>query len=159
MGGRDPDATQVTDGPVAELALSYGRLITYIAEDLICLARTDGVLLIGVAGPLVQVGAVDDIAQHVLAPLGHFVGDDVGRDVSLGFVLMVVLLVQPLFVEAKAHHGEKLTPLSSNAGNWMITSEVFLCCKKRTFARTSPLFFSCSPKRITSGKSTRVPAM
>lgn len=82
-------------------------LITYIAEDLICLARTDGVLLIGVAGPLVQVGAVDDIAQHVLAPLGHFVGDDVGWEVSLGFVLMVVLLVQPLFVEAKARHGEK----------------------------------------------------
>lgn len=77
------------------------------------------------ACPLVQVGAVDDVAQHVLAPLGHFVGDDVGRDVGLGFALMVVLLVQPLCVETKARHGEKLTPLLCNAGDWMITSGVF----------------------------------
>lgn len=69
---------------------------TYITENLICLARTYSILLLGVAGPLVQVGAVEDVAQHVLAPLGHFIGDSVRRDVSLGFGLMVVLLVQSL---------------------------------------------------------------
>lgn len=75
------------------------ELITYVTENLICLARADGVLLFRVAGPLVQVGAVDDVTQHVLAPLGHFIGDDVRRDVSLGFALMVALLVQSLYVE------------------------------------------------------------
>lgn len=104
-------------------------LITYITENLIGLARTDSVLLFGVAGPLVQVGAVDDVAQHVLAPLGHFIGDGVGRDVSLDFALMVVLLVQSLFVKKNGTSQEKLTPLSSHAGNWMKKYACFVCCK------------------------------
>lgn len=69
---------------------------TYITEDLIGLAGADGVLLIGMAGPLVQVGAVQDVTQHVLAPLGDLVGDDVGWDVGLGLVMIVVLMVEPL---------------------------------------------------------------
>lgn len=67
-----------------------------------------------------QVGAVDDVTQHVLAPLGHFVGDGVGWDMSLGFGLMVVLLVQSLSRKNARH----LPPLSGIAGNWMIKSYV-----------------------------------
>lgn len=43
-----------------------------------------------------EVGAVEDVAQHVLAALGHLVGDDVSREVDFGLGLMVVLLVEPL---------------------------------------------------------------
>lgn len=106
------------------------RKITYITENLICLARADSVLLLGVAGPLVQVGAVDDVAQHVLAPLGHFIGNGVGRDVSLGFALVVALLVQSLFVEKNGTSREELTLSSSNAGHWMIKTYV-LCVVSR----------------------------
>lgn len=72
------------------------RRTTYIAENLIGLPGPDGVLLLWVARPLVQVGAVQDIAQHVLAPLGHLVSDDVRREVDFGLGLVVVLLVDPL---------------------------------------------------------------
>lgn len=73
------------------------RRRTYITEDFVGLAGTDGVLLVGVASPLVQVGAVENITQHVLAPLSYLVSDDVRWDVDLGLGLMVVLLVDPLF--------------------------------------------------------------
>lgn len=43
-----------------------------------------------------QVGSVDDVAQHVLAALGYPVSDDVGWEVGLGLALMVALLVEPL---------------------------------------------------------------
>jgi len=49
-----------------------------------------------VACPLVQVCAVEDVAQHVLAALSNLVGDDVGWEVVLGFVVVVVLCVDPL---------------------------------------------------------------
>lgn len=104
-------------------------LITYVAENLICLARADGVLLFGVAGPLVQVGAVDDVAQHVLAPLGHFIGDGVGRDVSLGFALVVVLLVQSLFVEKKWH----IVGKNQHHCRVMRVIGCFVFCKQRRF--------------------------
>lgn len=70
--------------------------MTYITENLIGLAGTNGILLVRMTSPLVQVGTVDDIAQHVLAPLGDLVSDDVGWDVGLSLALMVVLLVEPL---------------------------------------------------------------
>lgn len=70
--------------------------MTYITENLIGLAGTNGVLLVRMAGPLVQVGAVDDVTQHILASLGHSVGDDVRWDVCLCLALMVVLLVESL---------------------------------------------------------------
>lgn len=71
-------------------------LVEHVAENLIGLAGTDGVLLIRMASPLVQVGAVDDVAQHVLAPLGDLVSDDVGWDVGLGLAMMVVFMVESL---------------------------------------------------------------
>lgn len=71
-------------------------LLTYITENLIGLAGTNGVLLVRMAGPLVQVGAVDDVTQHILASLSHLVGDDVRWDVCLCLALMVVLLVESL---------------------------------------------------------------
>ena len=43
-----------------------------------------------------QVGAVDDIAQHILATLGYLVTNHVGWDVGPGLGLMVVLVVEPL---------------------------------------------------------------
>ncbi|KAF3843599.1 hypothetical protein F7725_002448 [Dissostichus mawsoni] len=52
--------------------------------DLVGLAGADEVLLLGVAGPLVQVGPVEHLAQHVLAALSHLVSDDVRGDVVLG---------------------------------------------------------------------------
>lgn len=48
------------------------------------------------AGPLVQVGSIDDVTQHVLAPLGNLVADDVRWDVGLCLIVMVVLMVKPL---------------------------------------------------------------
>lgn len=72
------------------------KKITYITENLIGLSGTNGILLIRVASPLVQVGAVEDIAQHVLAPLGYLVSNNIRREVDLGLGLMVVLLVDPL---------------------------------------------------------------
>lgn len=71
-------------------------LVEHIAKNLIGLAGTDGILLIRMASPLVQVCAVDDITQHVLAPLGYLVSDDVGWDVGLGLAVMVIFLVEPL---------------------------------------------------------------
>lgn len=71
-------------------------LKTYITENLVGLAGTNGILLFRVASPLVQVGAVEDVAQHVLAVLGHLVSNNVGWEVDLGLALMVVLLVEPL---------------------------------------------------------------
>lgn len=78
-------------------AADVHRRRTYITEDFVGLAGTDGVLLFRVASPLVQVGAVKNITQHVLAPLSYLVSDDVGWDVDFGFGLIVVLLVDPLF--------------------------------------------------------------
>lgn len=75
---------------------SCRKKITYITENLIGLSGTNSVLLFWVASPLVQVGAVEDIAQHVLAPLGYLVSDNIRREVDLGLGLMVVLLVDPL---------------------------------------------------------------
>ena len=72
------------------------KRITYITENLIGLAGTNGVLLLGMAGPLVEVGAVEDLTQHILAPLSYLVSDDVRWDVGLGLGLMVVLVVLPL---------------------------------------------------------------
>lgn len=43
-----------------------------------------------------QVGSIEDITQHVLAPLGNLVADGVWWDVGLGLVVMVVLMVKPL---------------------------------------------------------------
>lgn len=69
---------------------------TYIAENLIGLAGTNGVFLVRMAGPLVQVGSIDDITQHVLAPLGNLVADGVWWDVGLRLIVVVVLMVKPL---------------------------------------------------------------
>lgn len=69
---------------------------TYIAQNLIGLAGTNGVFLVRMASPLVQVGSIDDITQHVLAPLGNLVADGVWWDVGLNLILMVVLMVKPL---------------------------------------------------------------
>lgn len=114
------------------------RKITYITENLIGLARADRVLLFGVAGPLVQVGAVDDVAQHVLAPLGYFIGNGIRRDVSLGFALVVALLVQSLFVEKNGTSREELTLSSSNAGHWMIKTYVLCVVSRGRFAVPVP---------------------
>lgn len=70
--------------------------MTYITENLIGLAGTDGVLLFRMTCPLVQVGAVQDIAKHVLVALSNPVKDDVRWNVGLGLGVMVVLLVEPL---------------------------------------------------------------
>lgn len=70
--------------------------MTYITENLIGLSGPDGVLLLWMARPLVQVGAVEDITQHVLATLSYLVGDDVRWEVDFGLGLVVVLLVDPL---------------------------------------------------------------
>lgn len=43
-----------------------------------------------------QVGSIDDVTQHVLAPLGNLVADDVRWDVGLCLIVMVVLMVKPL---------------------------------------------------------------
>lgn len=72
------------------------RRRTHIAENLVGLAGPDGVLLLWMAGPLVQVGTVENVAQHVLASLGDLVRDDVRRDVVLGLGLVIVLVVEPL---------------------------------------------------------------
>lgn len=52
------------------------------------------------ASPLVQVGSIDDITQHVLAALGNLVADDVWWDVGLCLIVMVVLMVKPLLRDA-----------------------------------------------------------
>lgn len=70
----------------------------YITEDLIVLAGTDCLLLLRRTCPLVQVGAVEDITQHVLTPLGHLVGNDIRWDVDLGLVAVVILVVEPLWM-------------------------------------------------------------
>lgn len=44
-----------------------------------------------------QVGAVDDITQHVLAALSDRVSDDVRWEVGLGLAEVVVLVVDPLW--------------------------------------------------------------
>lgn len=72
------------------------RKITYITENLVGFSGTNGVLLFWMTSPLVQVGAVEDVAQHVLAPLGYLVSDDVRWEVDLCLGLMVVFLVDPL---------------------------------------------------------------
>lgn len=72
--------------------------MAYITEYLVGLAGTDGVLLFWMAGPLVQVGAIQDVAQHVLTALSYLVSDDVGWDVVFSLRLMVVLLVDPLLM-------------------------------------------------------------
>lgn len=69
---------------------------TYITEYLVSLAGTDGILLLWMAGPLVQVGAIQDVAQHVLAALSYLISNDVGWNVVFGLGLMVVFLVDPL---------------------------------------------------------------
>lgn len=82
--------------PFAKYTLKSIKLETYIAQDLVVLAGSDSVLLFGVAGPVVQVGAVQHITEHVLRPLSHHVGNDVSGDVVLDLVDVILLLVIPL---------------------------------------------------------------
>lgn len=65
----------------------------YITQDFIGFASLDGVVLLWVAGPLVQVGAVLHIAQDLLTLLGHNMADHVKRDVDLGLGGVVCLLI------------------------------------------------------------------
>lgn len=54
------------------------------------------------ASPLVQVGPIEDITQHVLAPLGNLVADGVWWDVGLCLIVMVVFMVKPLLGDTEA---------------------------------------------------------
>lgn len=88
-----PPISTFTSLPCSRGTIDEGA---YVAEYLVGLAGADCILLFGVACPVVQVGAIQNIAQHVLALLSHLVGNDVSWDVVLGLGFIVGLLVKPL---------------------------------------------------------------